>query len=61
MGYRNQLVRASTDGIALGEVSRAESGYSGVGLMRSVAKAGWNLGPFRVVLARMADRRECSR
>jgi hypothetical protein len=55
--------RAATamDGIGLGEVCCAEFGYSGVGVGRSVAKEGWNLGPLRVVLVRMADRGECSR
>ncbi len=28
---------------------------------RRLAKANWNLGQFRAVLVRMADRRECSR
>ena len=29
-------------------------------MAEAAAKAGWNLGQFRAVLARMADRRECS-
>ena len=34
----------------------AETVYSGIGVRRGVAEAGWNLGQFRAVLARIAGR-----
>src|ERR1019366_2317630 len=57
---RPDRAATDTDGIALGEVSRSESGYSGWG-KEKCCKSGRNPGPFRAVLLRMADRRECSR
>ena len=46
--------------IALLPIRRSESGYSGWG-KEKCCKSGRNPGPFRAVLLRMADRRECSR
>ena len=57
---RPDRAATDTDGIALGEVSRSESGYSGWG-KEKCCKSRRNPGPFRAVLLRLADRRECSR